>query len=98
MVAIANLSSLLGPTSVYSYAPHCALITSAEPCPMCMAAIEWSGFAAMYFGTSIDYISEHGGEQIMIYSREVADKTPPKLARTTIVGGVLRNETDPLYS
>lgn len=65
---------------------------------MCMGAIEWSGFAAMYFGTSIDYIGDHGGAQILVYSAEIAAKTPAAIAVTYIEGGVLRNETDPLYA
>jgi tRNA(adenine34) deaminase len=29
------------------------LYTTAEPCPMCMSAILWSGISAVVFGTSI---------------------------------------------
>ena len=46
MSAIANLSAL-SPQSVYAVAGDLELYTTAEPCPMCMAAIGWSGFGAV---------------------------------------------------
>ena len=42
--AIANLSRLIN-TSVYDVAGNLTLYTTAEPCPMCMGAILWSGAA-----------------------------------------------------
>ena len=47
--AIANLSRLIN-TSVYDVAGNLTLYTTAEPCPMCMGAILWSGFAAVVYG------------------------------------------------
>mmetsp|Transcript_40950 Transcript_40950/g.61871 ORF Transcript_40950/g.61871 Transcript_40950/m.61871 type:complete len:212 (+) Transcript_40950:45-680(+) len=95
MAAIANLSALIMPRSVYAMAPELDLYTSAEPCPMCMSAIEWSGFRRVVYGTSIPYIQEYGGSQIDIRATEVAARSPKK---TAVVGGVLANETNPLYS
>ena len=44
--AIANLSRLIN-TSVYDVAGNLTLYTTAEPCPMCMGAILWSGFSTV---------------------------------------------------
>mmetsp|Transcript_104300 Transcript_104300/g.185426 ORF Transcript_104300/g.185426 Transcript_104300/m.185426 type:complete len:230 (+) Transcript_104300:32-721(+) len=94
MSAITNLSDSILPTSVYNVAPGLELYTSAEPCPMCMGAISWSGFGRVVYGTSIPFISEHGGDQIMIRASEVVRKSFKKII---LVEGFLRNETDPLY-
>jgi len=50
MSAIKNLSDLSS-KPVYAIASSLELYTSAEPCPMCMAAIAWSGFGRVIFGT-----------------------------------------------
>ena len=59
MDAINRLAEYLennGGKSVYQVAPNLELYTSAEPCPMCMSTIEWSGFGRVYYGTSIPYL------------------------------------------
>lgn len=94
MSAIANLSAV-GTRSVYARAPSLELYTTAEPCPMCMAAIGWSGFAAVLYGTSIPFIEARGADQIDVRAAEVAAKTP--FHNVSVVGGVLANETNPLY-
>ena len=96
IAAISNLSSLLGDVSVYSVAPKLELYTTAEPCSMCMSAITWSGFGRVYYGTSIPFIEAHGADQIELRATEVNDATP--FNNVTIIGGVLANETDPLYT
>merc|ERR1711934_184337 len=65
MAAIANLSSLIKP-SVYNVAPTLELYTTAEPCPMCMSAIVWSGFGRVIYGTSIPFIVSQGQKQIQM--------------------------------
>eukprot|EP00756_Hemistasia_phaeocysticola_P055652 Hpha_TRINITY_DN31614_c0_g1::TRINITY_DN31614_c0_g1_i1::g.29153::m.29153 len=94
MAAITNLSSALSSHSVYSVAPCLELYTTAEPCPMCMSAIAWSGFGRVVYGTSIPFIEAQGQEQIGIRAIEVARKAVKKVV---VVGGVLANETNPLY-
>jgi tRNA(Arg) A34 adenosine deaminase TadA len=59
-------------TQVYDIAPSLVLITTAEPCPMCAGSIEWSGFATVYYGTSIPFIASHGQNQVRAHSVVVA--------------------------
>ena len=93
--AIANLSRLIN-TSVYDVAGNLTLYTTAEPCPMCMGAILWSGFSTVIYGTSIPYLTAQGRDQIAIRADALARATP--FRNISIIGGVLRNETDPLYA
>ena len=93
--AIANLSRLIN-TSVYDVAGNLTLYTTAEPCPMCMGAILWSGFSTVIYGTSIPYLTAQGRDQIATRADTLARATP--FRNVSIIGGVLRNETDPLYA
>eukprot|EP00929_Paragymnodinium_shiwhaense_P071000 TRINITY_DN36072_c0_g1_i2.p1 TRINITY_DN36072_c0_g1~~TRINITY_DN36072_c0_g1_i2.p1 ORF type:complete len:207 (-),score=10.33 TRINITY_DN36072_c0_g1_i2:333-884(-) len=96
MAAIQNLSQHLLPgQSVYEVAPNLELYTSAEPCPMCSSALAFSRFGRVVYGTSIPFISEHGGDQIHIRTREVFARSPTSM-RPLLVEGFLRNETDVL--
>ncbi len=71
------------------------LITTAEPCPMCMAAIIWTGISKVVYGTSMKTLSKYGGSVINIpsnYMLSVQD-----ISKTSMQGGILSNETDKLY-
>ena len=95
MSAITNLSDIRG--DVYAIAGDLELYTTAEPCPMCMSTIVWSGFAAVYYGTSIPYLIECGRRQINLRAVDVAAQTVGNFTNTTVVGGVLKAECDALY-
>ena len=71
------------------------LYTTAEPCPMCQAAILWARIPRVIYGTSIDRLSEIGWNQIAIPSDEMVRRTP--FADCEIVGGVLGSECDQLF-
>mmetsp|Transcript_45487 Transcript_45487/g.90078 ORF Transcript_45487/g.90078 Transcript_45487/m.90078 type:complete len:196 (+) Transcript_45487:47-634(+) len=94
MSAISNLSAVLKHASVYEVAPDLELYTSAEPCPMCMSAISWSGFGRVVYGTSIPFIEKQGGKQIDIRAAEIVARSHKQII---LEGGVLANETDTLY-
>lgn len=49
----------------------CTLYSSAEPCPMCAAAIGWSGISRVVFGLSISSVQQKGVRQINMDCREV---------------------------
>lgn len=72
-----------------------ALYTTAEPCPMCQAAIEWAGISQVYYGTPIPFLIKNGWQQIAIRAAEVAAKTP--FRETEITGGILESECNRLY-
>lgn len=71
------------------------LYTTAEPCPMCQAAILWAGIARVVYGTSIAGLKALGWNQIDIDCREVTRRTP--FIDCEIVGGVLEAECDRLF-
>jgi len=71
------------------------LYTTAEPCPMCEAAVAWAGIGAVVFGSSIPFLQELGWWQIDIRAEEVARRTP--FRRTAILGGVLEAECNRLF-
>ena len=71
------------------------LYTTAEPCPMCQAAILWAGIPRVIYGTSIATLQARGWSQIDITAHEIARRTP--FADCEIRGGVLRAECDRLF-
>jgi tRNA(adenine34) deaminase len=74
-----------------------ALISTAEPCPMCMTASWWSKVPVVVFGTSIESLIGFGWTQVEVPSAEILARARggPSIR---LVGGVLTAETDPLYS
>ncbi|EEY21456.1 FCY1p [Verticillium alfalfae VaMs.102] len=107
MAAIANCSHILtDPTGPYNMTVAEALAafsdltiyTNAESCPMCASAIRWAGFREYVYGTSIDELVRRGWDQIRIASREVFAMSVDLPRQTALIGAVLTNETNPLFS
>ena len=73
-----------------------ALYTTAEPCPMCMGAILWSGIQMVVFGTSIRLLQQRGWRQIDIFAEEIVRRSPGW--QCTIVDGVLQTECNRLFA
>lgn len=71
------------------------LYTTAEPCPMCMAAVLWSGIGAVVYGTSIRFLQQQGWKQIDILAEEVERRSPGWTC--TIIGGVLEQQCNALF-
>lgn len=38
----------------------CIIISSSEPCPMCLSAIVWSNIKEVYYGTTKDEVGKIG--------------------------------------
>ena len=72
------------------------LYTTAEPCPMCMAAILWSGIGMVVFGTSILFLQTSGWRQIDVFAAEIVRHSPGWTC--TVVGGVLEEQFNALYA
>lgn len=72
------------------------LYTTAEPCPMCMSAILWSGIQMVVSGTSIRFLQKHGWRQIDLLAEELVSRSPAW--KCTIIGGVLEDECNALFA
>ncbi|KIW66437.1 hypothetical protein PV04_05772 [Phialophora macrospora] len=77
-----------------------SLYTTAEACPMCSSAILYGGFKEYIFSTSIPTLQAHGWPQIAIRSTEIFARSMGRLSaqRTRIIGDVLANETEALFT
>lgn len=72
-----------------------ALVTTAEPCPMCMTAVLWSGFGCVVYGTSIPFLRRHGWRQVDIRATQIAQRGD--LGPCDVVGGVLEDQCNALF-
>jgi len=95
--AINNLAEVCAAKdrSVYESSSSLTLYTTAEPCPMCAAAIIWSGIPRVVYGTSIDSLIKFGWSQMTVPCRELAERS---WIKQDITGGVLEAECDQLYN
>lgn len=71
------------------------LYTTAEPCPMCLGAILWTGIETVAFGTSIRTLQRMGWRQIDILAEEVVRRSPAW--NCTLIAGVMEQECDALF-
>jgi len=69
--------------------------TTAEPCPMCQAAVLWSGIQTVVYGPSIRSLQRLGWRQIDILAEEVVRRSPAW--QCTLIGGVPERECDALF-
>ena len=71
------------------------LYTTAEPCPMCQAAILSTGIETVVFGTTIRSLQRLGWRQIDILAEEVVRRSPAWTC--VLIGGVMEKECDALF-
>jgi len=71
------------------------LYSTAEPCPMCQGAIEWTGIGTVYFGSSIPFLALLGWPQIRVRAEEISRKNTR--GGSSIIGGILESECDQLF-
>lgn len=59
----------------------CRLISTVEPCPMCISAAIWAGISEVYYGATIPDVTSAGGKQIDLRAQRVALRAsdPPAL-------------------
>ena len=73
-----------------------ALISTAEPCPLCALGIWWTGIDTVVFGTTIERLIQFGWSQIRIPAHEVFARGTP--SRTiALVEGYEATKCDALY-
>ncbi|GIW88644.1 MAG: tRNA-specific adenosine deaminase [Isosphaeraceae bacterium] len=66
----------------------CILVSTCEPCPMCLAAAVWAGIEAVVFGASIGDAEAAGFSQIRLAATTVAHAAPRPIR---VEGGRLRD-------
>lgn len=71
------------------------LYTTAEPCPMCMSAILWTGIGRVVFGTSISTLRSLGWNQIQLSAQSIINASHHP--QTVLTEGCLREECDQLF-
>ena len=76
-----------------------SIYTNAESCPMCASAIRWAGFKEYIYGTTIQHNYNAGWGVITMSSYDVFQQTRQLPGwQTSMLGQILTNETDPLFS
>ena len=73
-----------------------SLYTTAEPCPMCAAAIYWAMIPKVIYGSSISFLHELFGRQIQIGAKNILSKTPD-FYNCHLLGGVMEKECNQLF-
>lgn len=66
----------------------CDIVTTGEPCPMCLGAIYWARIKTIYFGFSVEDAARIGFDDLFIF--EDISRLPEK--RTIPRKQLLRNE------
>lgn len=89
-----NNYALLNPYKSYK---DTILYTTAESCPMCMSAIVWAKISLTVYGTSIPFLIESGWGQITIRSEDIV-RHASSFYHGKVIGGVLKEQTDPLFA
>ncbi|MFX1568577.1 MAG: deaminase [Promethearchaeota archaeon] len=73
----------------------CILISTHEPCPMCMTAIIWSKIPELVYGVSIEDSLKEGRKLINITSKEIQSRSK---ANIIINEGILKEKCSKLYN
>lgn len=73
-----------------------SIYTTAEPCPMCAAAIYWAKIPKVIYGSSIPFLHDLFGRQIQVRAKEVLLNTP-NFYKCEIFEGILGMKCDELF-
>ncbi|TQN68574.1 Guanosine deaminase [Colletotrichum shisoi] len=87
------------PSEIYAAWGDLSIYTNAESCPMCASAIRWAGFKEYVYGTTIQHNYNVGWGVMTLSSYDVFQQSRQLPGyQTVMVGQILTNETDPLFS
>jgi len=75
----------------------CTLYVTAEPCPMCMSGILWTGIPRVVFGSSMRTLRDLGYRHIALPARDVIAAAAGPLD-CELVGGILEKDCDALFT
>lgn len=73
-----------------------SLYTTAEPCPMCSAAIYWAMIPKVVYGSSIEFLHKLFGRQIQVSAKDLFSQTPD-FYQCHLIGGVMEQECNSLF-
>ena len=73
-----------------------SLYSTAEPCPMCAAAIYWSMIPKVIYGSSIPFLNDLFGRQITIRANDIFSQTPD-FYNCHLIGGIMESECNQLF-
>ena len=85
IVAIRAASSYAGSIDLHG----CTIYTTCEPCPMCFAAIHWSGITRIVYGVKVADVDTLGFSEIRVSNYELNESWNTHIE---IVGDVMRSE------
>lgn len=74
-----------------------ALYVTAEPCPMCMAGILWTGIPRVVYGSSVLTLRALGYRHIALRAADVVAASTGDL-KCQLIGGILEEECDALFA
>jgi len=72
------------------------LVTTAEPCPMCATCAVFARVKGVVYGTSLEFLMAQPNNTVPRISMPQVVYTAP-IDKIPVVGGVLHEETDPLF-
>lgn len=75
----------------------CTLYVTAEPCPMCMSGILWTGIPRVVYGSSVLTLRGLGYRHIALRAQDVVDAAQGGMG-CELIGGVLEAECDALFA
>jgi tRNA(adenine34) deaminase len=76
--------------------PALSLYTTAEPCPMCAAAIAWTKIGEVIIGSDTPTLARLGIDQLHLACTDVLASAP--FYRGRVIMGVLAADTDRMYA
>jgi guanine deaminase len=65
----------------------CFLYTSAEPCPMCLAAIHWARLDGFFYGNSAEDTARAGFDDALLYREFALPRAERRLAGVSLLAG-----------